>query len=180
MSKFEELPPATGREWLQATPLDPELRRSLARVIPSLAGGHTPQYPTRLTFEDGSVQDHVLLVDAFVAYAVGSWRGDVARFVDLEVDGLVAIEEATDRLPANMANEIYAAATESAMGGFEFVLRFRQRPPLVARVGNYVDLLMLPRGYSFEDLESVDFALGPSVAQLEVITTPPIKVAAFR
>jgi hypothetical protein len=71
------------------------------------------------------------------------WMKDVAK-----------IEESPDRLPKRFADRLNAAG-ESGMGYCAFALDFRDGRRLYVTSGNYVDLLVLPEGYAFDEIVDV-------------------------
>jgi hypothetical protein len=121
------------------TPLAPHLRDQLRRVPPSR--DHLMKYrPCRVVLRNSTVLERVYVAEA-AAY-VRAW--EVWPEEPVPATEVVRIEERPWRLPARLADKMYAAG-ETAMGGCLFVVAPDGRR-YACETGNAVDFPGLPEG----------------------------------
>lgn len=111
----------------------------LRSIVPT-SDGIVTYYPCRVRLRAGTVHEHVYLVDAELF--ARTWGRAPSRSV-IPVTDIIAIEEAPDRLPPALANELYAAG-ESGMGYCVFTVVFRDGAEQAYITGNAVDFLQWP------------------------------------
>ena len=102
--------------------------------------------PCQVTFASGEVVDRVYIVDSY-GYSRG-WGIDPALDKgkrSLAIEQVVTIESSPTRLPASLANKLYAAG-ESGMGYTIFVVVMSDGSRLPFVTGNAVDFPNWPDG----------------------------------
>jgi hypothetical protein len=131
-----------------------QLQQQLSKIPPSRDGG-IEYRPCRVTLDDGTERDCVLLVNAadYIAYW-GVWPEDDPYKRSVRIERVASIHESTRRLPARCANALYEAG-ETGMGYFVFtvVLGDGRRLPFVT--GNVVDFPALPPDVATTDVVEV-------------------------
>jgi hypothetical protein len=123
--------------------LTPALWEELRRIEPAVGDYR----PCRMTLKNGRVLDHVYAFSAERSFIYPDrnyvWMKEVAK-----------IEESPDRLPKPFADKMNAAG-ESGMGYCLFALDFRDGRRLYVSTGNFIDLLVLPEGYAFDQIVGI-------------------------
>lgn len=143
-----------GSRAVEHARLRSELREQLERIEPS-SDGVCAYRPCRVQLVSGETRDFVYVVDADEYIRVwGVWPEDDTGKRALAVEDVVAVEESPYRLPAELANKLYAWG-ESGMGYtlFTVVLRDGRRLPRVT--GGAVDFPVLPDGLTTRDIVDV-------------------------
>jgi hypothetical protein len=134
--------------------LTPSQALQLARVDRSNNGG-IEYAPCQVSLTSGDVIDRVYVVEASVY--MSHWgvdpRDDPGKQA-LAIEDVVGIESSPTRLPARMADEVYAAG-ESGMGYVIFTVVTRDGSQLPYVTGNAVDFPMWPHGIDPEDVVRV-------------------------
>jgi hypothetical protein len=127
------------------------LAGELGRVEPSVSDGMR-YAPCRVQLRSGVVADRVYVVEAesYIRYwGVWPWEDEGKNYVPLQ--DVTAIEESLYRMPAQLANKMYAAG-ESAMGGCFFSLLLRGGDRVSYSCGNAIDFVGLPADVSWSDV----------------------------
>ena len=135
--------------------LDASLRRQLEVVQPTTDGA-TVYRPCVVTLQSGKTRDCVYVMEAeSYIRAWGVWPDDDPAKSSVAVDQVASLAESPRRLPAELANKLYAWG-ESGMGYtmFTVVLRDGRRLPRVT--GNAVDFPVLPEGVTSDDILDVE------------------------
>jgi len=128
---------------------------------PSSTDGICEYRPCQVTLISGDIVDRVVIVEAdSYLTAWGVWPADDAGKRSVAIQDVTQIADSPVRLPAELANQLYAAG-ESGMGYviFTVVLRDGRRLPFVA--GNLVDFPALPSGVGTADIVDVLAHQGP-------------------
>jgi len=134
--------------------LSPELKRQLRTIEPSV-DRKSRYYPCLAVLKSGQRVDRVYVVDAQSYIDLwGVWPEDDPAKTSLPIGEVAALEESPSRLPAAIANRLYAAG-ESGMGYSLFTLLFRDGTSQAYATGNAVDFVRLPSGKSAEDITGV-------------------------
>lgn len=103
-----------------------------------------------VTLQDGTVLDRVYLAEAqpwFRHWGVWPEEDQGKRYLDL--GSVTAIADSPSRLPAAVANTLYAEG-ESGMGYTIFTVQFRDGSSVAVVTGNAVDFIAYPPGQSME------------------------------
>ena len=106
--------------------LSQQLSSQLATIEPS-QDRDLRYYPCLVCLKDGTERDFVYLVEArswLRHWGPMPWELDRYRSNLLEVDDIQSIRGSPNRLPAGMANKVYAAG-ETGMGYTIFTVQFR-------------------------------------------------------
>ena len=135
--------------------LSSELRTQLEAVEPSTDFGVINYRPCCVTLATGETRDFVYLVEARTYYQIwGVWPEDDPGKKELPLGRISAIHDSPARLPAALANKLYAAG-ESGMGYFVFTVVLRDGRQLAFVPGNAVDFPSLPHGVTSSDIVDV-------------------------
>jgi hypothetical protein len=134
--------------------LPPEFAAQLERV-PASRDRDLEYRPCRVVLTDGRQIDCVYIVDA-EAYirAWGVWPEDDAGKRSVRIEDVREIRDSPFRLPAGLANLLYAAG-ESGMGGCHFVVEFGDGTRQAYVTGNAVDFVPAPQGLRTSDATGV-------------------------
>jgi hypothetical protein len=132
----------------------PELPSALADQLARVETSHDNSFefaPCQVTLATGQVVDHVYLAEATSYYK--HWGADSSRQY-LSVADVAHIAESPSRLPAPLADKLYAVG-ESGMGYILFtaVMSDGSRLPFIS--GNAVDFLDWPEGFGPRDVVDV-------------------------
>jgi hypothetical protein len=134
--------------------LGDDLREQLVRVEPS-TDGHCSYRPCRVTLRTGEIRDLVYVVEAESYFAMwGVWPEADSAKRSLPIEEVSAIDESPLRLPAALANKVYAAG-ESGMGYYTFTVVLRDGTKLPYTTGDAVDFPLLPSGVTTDDVADV-------------------------
>jgi hypothetical protein len=135
-------------------PLSTDLQAQLAAFAPSRAGG-LDYWPSRVVLVDRTEQDRVVIAAAppYIKWW-GVWPEDDPGKRALPLEQVAVVRESDKRLPAVLADKLYAEG-ESGMGYYVFtvVLRDDRRLPFVT--GGVVDFPALPAGIVTDDIVDV-------------------------
>ena len=134
-----------------APKLSPTLAEQLARV-PTSHDGDVAYAPCSVRLRTGEVLPRVCMVEESAFTRL--WGIDPKRSF-LSPDDVEAIEESPHRLPAPLANVLYAAG-ESGMGYVVFTVAFRDGTRLPFLTGNAVDFPDWPPGIDPRDAVAVE------------------------
>ena len=125
--------------------LPDRLYEQLVKVEPS-TDGMVEYRPCRVQLKDGRIFDRVYVVECrSYVRAWGVWPDQDPNKRSIRIEDVIAIEESPVRMPAHLANKMYAAG-ESGMGYCVFVLVLRDGRRLPYMTGNAVDFPDLPEG----------------------------------
>lgn len=114
------------------------------RVEPSRDGPALEYRPCRVVLNHGHVIDRVYVIEAMAYIRTwGVWPDEDPGKHGISIDDVASIEESPARLPARLANKMYAAG-ESAMGGCIFTLILNDGRRIVCGTGGAVDVPGLP------------------------------------
>ncbi|WP_156367742.1 hypothetical protein [Brevundimonas sp. Leaf363] len=106
--------------------------------------------PCLVRLRDGSGLDCVYLVEAQLWFdRWGVWPEDDQGKRYLNLEDVAAIADSPSRLPATIANTLYAGG-ETGMGYTIFTVRFRDGSYVAVVTGNAVDFITYPPGQSKE------------------------------
>ena len=134
--------------------IDGVLRAQLHRVEPS-SDGRCEYRPCRVRLRGGQVRDCVYVVEADrYILGWGIWPEDDPGKDSVRLEDVVEIDESPRRLPAPLANKLYAAG-ESGMGYVVFTLLLRDGRRVPCLTGNAVDFPTLPEGVTPDDVVDV-------------------------
>jgi hypothetical protein len=131
-----------------------ELLGQLRAIEPS-RDGSLEYRPCIVTLTDGRDIDCVYVVpfdDYIKVWGVTPEQDESKR--GLRIEEIASIRESPSRLPAKLANQIYAAG-ESGMGYCTFTLEFRDGVAQRYTTGNAVDFVPLPEGKHAKDIAKV-------------------------
>jgi hypothetical protein len=124
-----------------------ELYEQLKRIEPSRErDGSIEYYPCKLILRDGRVIDHAYVTEASSHINVwGLWPLEDSQKKSVSLDEVAQIGESPYRIPAHLANKMYAVG-ESGMGYCIFTLIFSDGRRLPCAKGGAVDFPKLPPG----------------------------------
>jgi len=128
----------------------PPLPEKLVQPLSAVEATDGLYRPCMVTLHDGSTLDCVYLVEAQPWFSVwGVWPEDDEAKLSVDVRAVAAIEDSPSRLPASVANALYAAG-ESGMGYTIFTVQFVDESSVTVVTGNAIDFIDYPRGQSKE------------------------------
>jgi hypothetical protein len=119
---------------MPAPTLSPELREQLSHVATSRDGSMS-YAPCLVTLKSGEVLPRVYLLEE--SSYLRFW-GDDPKRSSIDPDTIASIDESPNRLPAALANEVYAAG-ESGMGYAIFTVVLRDGRTIPFLTGNAID-----------------------------------------
>ena len=132
--------------------IKPELLTELM-LVESSGDKRTMEYrPCEVVLTDGTVYDHVYVVEAISyiwIWGVWPWEDHAKR--SLSILDVKHIRSSPSRLPARLANKLYARG-ETSMGGISFGLRLRDETTINVSTGNAVDFPEYPAGVQADDV----------------------------
>jgi hypothetical protein len=134
--------------------LTPELAEQLHAIEPS-SDGYCEYRPCRVQLTSGTLVDRVYVVerDAYMD-ALGVDPEDDPGKSSVSVEDVRRIDESPYRLPAALANKLYAAG-ECGMGYYIFTVVLRDGTKLPNLTGNAVDFPALTPGVTTSDIHDV-------------------------
>ena len=137
--------------------LGDELAAQLAAFAPSY-DGYCRYWPSRVTLVDGAERDFVVVAQADEYFTPwGKWPEDDPGKRSVVIEEVAAIRESSRRLPARLAEKLYARG-ESGMGYYVFTVILRDGRALPFVTGGVVDFPALPK--DVEGTEVVDVLPG--------------------
>src|SRR5262245_35458399 len=122
------------------------------RAIEPSRDGSLEYRPSIVTLRDGREIDcvYVLPFDDYIKVWGVTPEQDKAKQA-IRIEEVAAIRESPSRLPAKLADQIYAAG-ESGMGYCTFTLMFRDGVAQRYTTGNAIDFVPLPEGKDASDI----------------------------
>lgn len=133
----------------------PALPANLAAQLADVEQTDGLYWPCMVTLHDGSVLDRVYLAEAQPWFRLwGAWPDDDRGKQSLDMRGVASIADSPSRLPAALAEKVYAFG-ESGMGYVIFTVRFRDGTHMAVANGNAVDFVSYPPGQSRDTVVDV-------------------------
>jgi hypothetical protein len=128
---------------LESSTLPPAIESQLAGIEPSTSG-NVRQYPCLVTLRDGSILDHVCLVEhASYLRVWGVEPADDPGKEWVRICDVISVTESPSRLPAQFANQLYGIG-ESGMGYMVFTVVFSDGSRQAYLTGGLVDFIDYP------------------------------------
>ena len=133
----------------------PPLPVELAQQLAAVEATDGLYRPCMVTLHDGSTLDCVYLVEAQPWLRVwGVWPEDDEAKLSIDLGAVAAIADSPSRLPASVANAVYAAG-ESGMGYAIFTVKFEDGSSVAVVSGGAIDFIHYPPGQSKETVATV-------------------------
>ena len=130
------------------------LAAQLAAFDPSY-DGYCHYWPSRVTLLDGAERDFVVFAEADEYFRPwGIWPEDDPGKRSVAIEEVAAIQESSKRLPARLAEKLYARG-ESGMGYYAFTAILRDGRELPFVTGGVVDFPALPQDVGGADVVDV-------------------------
>jgi hypothetical protein len=140
---------------MSAPSLSPELIEQLSRV-PTSRDGSMSYAPCLVTLKSGEVLPRVYVLEE--SSYLRLWGDDPKRST-IDPSAIASMVESPDRLPAELANEVYAAG-ESGMGYSIFTVVLRDGSTIPFLTGNAVDFPDWPEEVDPSDAVAVQPHVG--------------------
>jgi len=138
-----------------AAKLAPDIAAQLGRV-PTSRDRSFLYAPCRVELKSGETLPRVYLVEE--ASYLRQWGNDPDRSM-VDIADVLAVENSADRLPAQLADQVYEAG-ESGMGYVVFTVQLRDGRSIPFSTGNAVDFLDWPSDVNPSEAVAVEPHIG--------------------
>jgi hypothetical protein len=157
--------------------LPPHLSGQLNAIEPQAMHFHDDDvviYPCLIHLDDRQVHKCAYLMSVTAATRCWWLKADDSHQID--VRNIVTVEKSPYRLPEHLARKIFG---ESSMGSLRGIFEFKDGRVLPFLTTESLEFLMIPEGYSIEDITSIRLheKFGD---QADLVRSKPYVVAVFR